>query len=77
MSLFKGFSVVGLALERFFLEHTMACSDRAAWAALTGTDCLGTDWDAGVVTELHGGKSRVSLCQGVTLHLGCLTGSIA
>lgn len=57
MSLFKGFSVVGLALERFFLEHTKLCSAPAAWAVCTDTDGLGTDLDAGIGAEHHGDKS--------------------
>lgn len=43
MSLFKGFSVVGLASERFFLERTKLRS-----AVRAGADSLGTDSDAGI-----------------------------
>lgn len=47
MSLFKGFSVVGLASERFFLENTKLRSGPAARAVCAGTDGLGADLDAG------------------------------
>lgn len=53
MSLFKGFSVVGLALERFFLEHTKLHSPPAAVCA--GTGGLGTDLDAGIGAGPNGG----------------------
>lgn len=36
MSLFKGFSVVGSALARFFLEHTMSRSAPVAWDVFGG-----------------------------------------
>ena len=47
MSLFKGFSVVGLASERSFLENTKLCSGPAARAVCAGTGGLGADLDAG------------------------------
>lgn len=47
MSLFKGFSVVGLASERFFLENTKLCSGPAAQAVCAATDGLGADLDVG------------------------------
>lgn len=47
MSLFKGFSVVALASERFFLENTKHCSGSAARAVCAGTDGLGADLDGG------------------------------
>lgn len=52
MSLLKGFSVVGLAPERFFLENTKLCSGPAAGAVCMGTDGLGTDLDAGTSMRL-------------------------
>lgn len=59
ISLFKGFSVVGLASERFFLENTKHCSGPAAWALCTGTIGLGTDLDAGAGMGLSLMASRV------------------
>lgn len=55
MSLFKGFSVVGLALERFFLERTKLYSPPAARAVCAGTGSLGTDLDAGIRAGSNGG----------------------
>lgn len=44
-------------------------------AVCTGADSLGTDSDAGIGAGPNGGKSCEPLCQGVTLHLGCLLGA--
>lgn len=70
MSLFKGFSVVGLALERFFLENTKLCSGPAAWAVCT--DRLGSDLDAGTGMGLGLTAARaVCLCARESRSVSC------